>query len=103
MRRSKYLFKQFGEWQCTHVGVARTQPKNYKGTRLACKRPHHNSYYYLFERITSDNIAIKQVRLNHREAAAVYRGDTTVEAIVETRESKLDMGTTTRINYHDKI
>ena len=51
MRKSKYLNKTFGNWTCTHVGVARKQPVFLAGTRKVSKRPHHQTYYYIFERM----------------------------------------------------
>ena len=62
MRKSKYLGMVSGQWVCTHVGVARVQPTFYKGTRTECLRPGHQSYYYIFERMTSDNKAEKMIR-----------------------------------------
>ena len=101
MKKSKYLQKQFGEWTCTHVGIARTQPLFYKGTKIASRRPYHNTYYYLFERVTSDGKALKQIRLNCKEAAKLYKGQTTVEEIADSRAIKREIGTTTRVNYHN--
>ena len=84
MRKSKYLNKTFGNWTCTHVGVARKQPVFLAGTRKVSKRPHHQTYYYIFERETSDGLAEKLVRLNERQAAKVYRGELTVEEVADT-------------------
>ena len=101
MRKSKYINKQFDNgWTCTHVGVARTQSVFYKGTRTPCLRPYHQSYYYIFERETSDAKAEKLIRLNHREAAAVYRGDITVEEIAKARAEKQVSRFTSKISYH---
>ena len=44
MRKSKYLNKTFGNWTCTHVGVARKQPVFLAGTKKVSKRPHHQTY-----------------------------------------------------------
>ena len=101
MKKSKYLQTQFGEWTCTHVGIARTQPLFYKGTKAVSRRPYHNTYYYLFERITSDGKAIKQIRLSCKEAAKLYKGQTTVEEIADRRAIKREIGTTKRVNYHN--
>lgn len=101
MRKSKYLNKQFDNgWVCTHVGVARTQPVFYKGTRIPCLRPHHQSYYYIFERETSDAKAEKLIRLSHNEAAAVYRGDATVEDLVNVRQARKEKRFTSKVSYH---
>ena len=86
-RTSKYLNKQFGNWTCTHVGVA-VKTAVFKGnTRIRNAYPHHQTYYYIFERETSDGKAEKLIRLNERQAAAVYRGETTVEAIAASASS----------------
>lgn len=100
MRKSKYENFKSGNWTCTHVGVARTQPKFYKGTRKVSKRPHHQQYYYIFERETSDNKAEKLVRLNCNEAAAVYRGDITVEEIAKARQARREKKFTQKVSYH---
>lgn len=101
MRKSKYIDKQFDNgWVCTHVGVARTQPVFYKGTRIPCLRPHHQSYYYIFERVTSDNKAEKLIRLDNREAAAVWRGDVEIEAISEARRAKNERDFAQKVSYH---
>lgn len=99
-RTSKYLNKQFGNWTCTHVGVA-VKTAVFKGnTRIRNAYPHHQTYYYIFERETSDGKAEKLVRLNERQAAAVYRGETTVEAIAEVREARKVTEFKTKVSYH---
>ena len=100
MRKSKYLNKTFGNWTCTHVGVARKQPVFLAGTRKVSKRPHHQTYYYIFERPTSDGKADKLVRLSAGQAAMVYRGELTVEEVADTRQER---GTDTfkeKVSYH---
>lgn len=100
MRKSKYLNFKSGNWTCTHVGVARIQPKFYKGTRKVSKRPGHQSYYYVFERRTSDGKCDKMIRLSCTEAAAVYRGKITVEQISDARQSVSESKFTKKVSYH---
>ena len=77
-RKSKYLGNLFGNWKCTHVGIANVQGKK-------AKWAGHRNYYYIFERVTSDKVCEKMVRLNSSEAAKVYQGLTTVEDIAQKR------------------
>jgi len=100
MRKSKYENFKSGNWTCTHIGVARTQPKFYKGTRKTSRRPGHQTYYYIFERRTSDGKADKLIRLSSREAARVYRGEISVETIAEARQSVSENKFTRKVSYH---
>lgn len=100
MRTSKYLNKTFGDWTCTHVGVARKQPVFLEGTRKPSKRPHHQKYYYIFERNTSDGLAEKLVRLNERQAAAVYRGELSVEEVADGRQAAGVSNFKNKVSYH---
>ena len=100
MRKSKYLNFKSGNWTCTHVGVARTQPKFYKGTRKVSARPGHQTYYYIFERPTSDGKADKLVRLSAKQAAAVYRGEISVEEISKARQAVSESKFTKKVSYH---
>jgi hypothetical protein len=84
MRRSKYLGLKSGAWECTHVGIASVQPKYCKvktkaGKRVLSSRPGHQTYYYIFERPTSDGEAMKMIRLNACQALKVLKGLKTVE------------------------
>ena len=106
MRKSKYLHKTFGNWTCTHVGVADVQPKICRvkrttlGKKAKTKSPGSRQYYYIFERLTSDNKAEKLVRLSAGQAAKVYRGTLTVEAIADSRQEK-GVGTfKDKVSYH---
>lgn len=91
--------KQFGNWTCTHVGISRVQPKKtMKGT--ASKQPGRQTYYYIFERVTSDGAAEKLVRLNHFEAAKVYQGLASVEDIATARQAKGVSEFRTKVSYH---
>ena len=100
MRKSKYLGFVSGEWKCTHVGVARVQPAFYKGTKERCKRPGHQLYYYIVERMTSDKKAEKLIRLSFQEAADVWKGKTTVTKIADAREERRTRKFTEKISYH---
>lgn len=100
MKRSKYLFKQFGDWTCTHVGVATKTRAFKKGTRIRNSYPHHQTYYYIFERTTSDGLAEKLVRLNSSQAAKVYRGEISVEDIAKARQAAGETTFIKKVSYH---
>jgi hypothetical protein len=100
MRKSKYLNKTFGNWTCTHVGVAVKTGVFKKGTKVRNAYPHHQTYYYIFERPTSDGLADKLVRLNSGQAAKVYRGELSVEEVADLRQA---IGVNTfkaKVSYH---
>jgi transposase len=84
-RTSKYINKQFGNWTCTHVGISRVQPKRTKKGRVS-KRPGHQTYYYIFERLTSDHKALKMIRLSAAQALLVLKGKKTVEDYAKKKE-----------------
>ena len=98
-RTSKYLNKQFGNWTCTHVGIARVQPKKTIKGKISA-RPGHQTYYYVFERPTSDGLAEKLVRLNAKQAAKVYRGLLSVEDVADLRQSKGIDQFKEKVSYH---
>ena len=98
-RTSKYINKKFGNWTCTHIGISRVQPKRTKTGKVS-KRPGHQTYYYIFERLTSDGLAEKLVRLNALEAAKVYRGETTVERIARERKASKANEFKSKVSYH---
>lgn len=85
MIRSKYLNKQFGNWECIEVGIANVQLKK-------SKCPGRLNYCYYFERVCHDldeNINIKQIiKLNSSEAARVYHKNCTIEELLNRREKK---------------
>lgn len=93
MIRSKYLNKTFGNWTCTHVGIAYVSGKKLKsnGTR---------NYYYIFERRTSDGLADKLVRLNSSEASRVYKGELSVEEVAEMRKANNESEFARKVSYH---
>jgi hypothetical protein len=98
-RTSKYLNKQFGNWTCTHVGISRVQPKKTLKGKVS-KQPGRQTYYYIFERMTSDGAAQKLVRLNHFEAAKVYQGLASVEEIADYRQKKGVNEFKSKVSYH---
>lgn len=92
MKKSKYLGMRSGGWECTHVGVADVQPafcrRKVGGKRVRSKSPGSRQYYYIFERITSDNKAMKMIRLNASQTAKVLNGKSTVEDFAKQKELK---------------
>ena len=91
MRKSKYLGLINGDWKCTHVGVDHVQPaftkkRGLDGKRVRSKNPGHQLYYYIFERMTSDEKAMKMIRLNAAQASRVWTGKSTVEEIAIMKE-----------------
>jgi hypothetical protein len=108
MKKSKYLGMVNGDWECTHIGVARVQPafkqqKNMKrsssGARARNKYPGHQTYYYIFERLTHDKKAIKAIQLNAAQANQVLKGKYTVEHFAEKKEAKRSLVVSERVNY----
>ena len=98
-RTSKYLNKTFGNWTCTHVGIARVQSKKTAKGKIS-KQPGRQTYYYIFERPTSDGKAEKLVRLNSTQAAKVYRGELTVEEVADLRQEKGTKAFKSKVSYH---
>lgn len=99
MRKSKYLGMRSGDWRCSHVGVDRVQPKFKQGTKVPSKRPGHQLYYYIFERLTSDNKAMKMIRLSAAQASKVWKGLKTVEYFAELKEAKRSQEFTKKVSY----
>ena len=98
-RTSKYLNKQFGNWTCTHVGISRVQAKKTMSGKPS-NQPGRQTYYYVFERITSDGAAEKLVRLSASEAVKVYRGVMTVEEIADARQARGASEFKSKVSYH---
>ena len=98
-RKSKYLFKTFGNWTCTHVGISRVQPKKTRKGKVS-NQPGRQTYYYIFERPTSDGKAEKLVRLNAGQAAKVYRGVLTVEEVADARQAAGVATFKDKVSYH---
>ena len=109
MRKSKYLGMESGTWKCTHVGVASVQPAYTMklgpyGRRLRSKYPGHQTYYYIFERPTSDLKAMKMIRLNASQVRAVLVGKVTVEELATKKKLKQSNTFKEKVSYsfHDK-
>lgn len=104
MRKSKYLGMKSGDWECTHVGVERVQPafkekRDYLGRRVRNKYPGHQSYYYIFERLTSDQKAMKMIRLNARQVRQVFDQRYTVEDFARKKELERSQVFTQKVSY----
>ena len=104
MKKSKYLGMKNGNWECTHAGVDRVQPafthfRNYEGKRIRSKNAGHQSYYYIFERLTSDAKAMKMIRLSAAQVAKVYRGQATVEEFAIKKERARSQEFTKKVSY----
>lgn len=104
MKKSKYLNQIFGSWECTHVGVARVQPVyrdtvGPNGKKLRNKFPGHQSYYYIFERLTSDQKAMKMIRLNARQVRQVLDQKHTVEDFARKKELERSQVFTQKVSY----
>ncbi len=103
-KNSKYLNKIFGDWKCTHVGVANIQPaftekRDEAGKKIRSKRAGHRSYYYIFERLTSDQKAMKMIRLGYWQAKKVLRGECTVEDFAQKKERKRSQVFKEKVSY----
>lgn len=99
VRTSKYLNKTFGNWTCTHIGISRVQPKKTRNGKVS-NQPGRQTYYYIFERPTSDGKAEKLVRLTAGQAAKVYRGELSVEEVAELRQAKGVKAFKEKVSYH---
>ena len=101
---SKYLNKTFGDWTCTYVGVASVAPaftekRDEAGRKIRSKRPGHRSYYYIFERLTSDEKAMKMIRLGYWAAAKVLNGERTVEYFAQKKARQRSQEFTKKVSY----
>lgn len=97
-RTSKYLGKEFDNgWKCTYVGIASVHLRRKHKNAVSVG---HINYYYIFERLTSDNKALKMIRLDSSEAAKVYRGERRVEELVQERMNSSQKRFTQKISYH---
>ena len=104
MKKSKYLNMKSGDWECTHVGVARVQPafkekRSDCGKRVRNKYPGHQTYYYIFERLTSDAKAMKMIRLNARQVRQVLDNKYTVEDFAKRKEAERSQVFTDKVSY----
>lgn len=92
MRKSNYVGLQNGAWTCTYYGIDYLQPayrkkRDQDGKRVRSVSAGHQQYYYIFERPTSDGIAVKQTRVNAYQALQIKRGKLTVEELAEKKRS----------------
>ena len=104
MKKTKYLGMTNGDWHCTFVGVDRVQPaftqkRSEDGKKIRSKRAGHQSYYYIFERLTSDEKAMKMIRLGYWQAKKVYSGERTVEEYAAKKERRRSQEFTKKISY----
>ena len=105
MRKSKYLGMKSGDWECTHVGVARVQPayhqkgRDASGRKLRSVSVGHQQYYYIFERLTSDAKAMKMIRLSAMQANQVLNGKYTVEDFAAKKERKRSQVFNEKVSY----
>jgi hypothetical protein len=104
MKKSKYLGMKSGDWECTHVGIDRVQPafkekRDAFGKRVRNKYPGHQTYYYIFERLTSDAKAMKMIRLSASQANRVYKGLATVEDFAKKKAAEKSQVFTHKVSY----
>lgn len=104
MKKTKYLGMRNGNWECTYVGVDRVQPafthkRGEDGKKIRSKNAGHQSYYYIFERITSDEKAMKMIRLGYWQVSKVYSGKRTVEDYAVKKERKRSQEFTKKVSY----
>jgi hypothetical protein len=104
MRKSNYVGMQFGDWKCIHYGIDYLQPAYHKkrdanGKRVRSVSAGHQQYYYIFERLTSDGIALKQIRATAYEALKIKRGKLTAEELANKKRSLGYTCYTNRTNY----
>ena len=104
MKKSKYLGMKSGDWECSYVGVARVQPafkekRDDFGRRVRNKYPGHQTYYYIFERLTSDQKAMKMIRLNAQQVRQVLDNKYTVEDFAQKKELKRSQTFVQKVSY----
>lgn len=104
MKKSKYLGMKSGNWTCTFVGVAGVQPAFTKkrgedGKRCRSKSAGHQSYYYIFERLTSDKKAMKSIQLGYWQATQVFNGKRTVDYFANKKEAKRSLAFKEKVSY----
>lgn len=104
MKKTKYLGMKNGDWECTYVGVAKVQPaftknKDEAGRKIRSKRAGHRSYYYIFERLTSDEKAMKIVRLGYWQVKQLLTGARTVEYFADKKARKRSQVFENKVSY----
>lgn len=77
-KTSKFVGKEFaGGWVCTGINVAKASLSHKNGGP---------TYWYAFERKTSDGKFVKWVRVDADHATKVYRGEITVDELEEKKK-----------------
>lgn len=103
MKRSKYLYMKSGDWELTHVGVASItgayKKQKVDGKRVRNKTAGHRNYYYIFERLTSDNKAMKMIRLNASQVNKVRKGLATVEDFAKKKAAERSQAFKEKVSY----
>jgi hypothetical protein len=92
MKKSNYVGLTSGDWTCVHCGIDYLQPayrkkRDENGKRVRSISAGHQQYYYIFERLTSDGVALKQIRASAYEALKIKRGQMTAEALADKKRS----------------
>ena len=103
MKKTKYLYMQSGDWECTHVGVASItgayKKKPVDGKRVRNRTAGHRNYYYIFERLTSDNKAMKMIRLSASQINKVRKGLATVEDFAKKKAAERSQAFKEKVSY----
>lgn len=103
MKRTKYLHMQSGDWSCTHIGLASVtgvyKKKLVDGKRVRNLTAGHRNYYYIFERPTSDNKAMKMIRLNASQVNKVRKGLATVEDFAKKKAAERSQAFKDKVSY----
>lgn len=103
-KTSKYLGMRSGDWECTYTGVASVQAVykrkvNEEGKKERSKYAGHQSYYYVFERLTSDRKAMKMIRLNANQVKQVLDGIHTVEYFANKKKNRKTKAFVHKLSY----
>lgn len=103
MINSKYKNFKSGDYRCTYVGIASVtgayRRKKVNGKSVRAVSAGHRQYYYIFEKLTSDNLAKKMVRLSASQMLAVARGLKTVDDYVKLKSKSFMPSFTNKISY----
>ena len=103
MFKSKYKGFQSGEYVCTYIGLASVtgafRKKKVDGKRVRATSTGHRHYYYIFEKVTSDKLARKMIRLNANQMLLVAKGYKTVDDYVKLKSETLFPSFTNKISY----
>ena len=101
--KSKYLNFKSGEYLCTHVGIASVtgayNQNKVNGKRVRSTSAGHRHYYYIFEKLTSDKLAKKMIRLSASQMLLVAKGFKTVDDYVKLKSKTLVPNFVNKISY----